>query len=110
MRARRIFRRLIVVGAILIAVFVLALVLIIALEVQIDLSPIRGPIQSAATAVQVKGSFADFGFGAQPEEIAKTAIQFLTSPLHTPFRRLFEDTLPADGEAACKEAMQRRGE
>jgi uncharacterized protein involved in outer membrane biogenesis len=65
---------------------------------------------SLATAVQVKGSFSDFGFGAQPEEIAKTAIQFLTSPIHTPFRLVLEDTLPADGQAACKEAMKRREE
>jgi uncharacterized protein involved in outer membrane biogenesis len=62
---------------------------------------------SLATPIEVKGTFSDFGVGIQPGGLIGTAIRFITSPITVPFQRLFSDRTPADGRAACTQAMHR---
>jgi uncharacterized protein involved in outer membrane biogenesis len=60
---------------------------------------------SLATPVEVNGNFADFGVGIQAGGLVGTAIRFITSPLHVPFRRLAGEKLPADGADVCSIAI-----
>lgn len=57
---------------------------------------------SLATPVGVEGTFDDFGLSINPLGLTKTAVSFITSPLHVPVRRLFKEGLPEDGLGACK--------
>jgi len=61
---------------------------------------------SAATPVQVDGSFADFGVGPAPGALMGTVIRMLTSIVTVPVQRLFQQEIPEDGEAACAVAFQ----
>ena len=57
---------------------------------------------SMATPVKVQGSFDDFGLGVNPLRLTRSAISFITSPLHVPIRRVFREKVPADGREACE--------
>ena len=61
---------------------------------------------SLATPIKVHGSFADFRVGVKTGALAGTAIQFITSPIHAPIRRLFTKPLPTGGEDVCTDPMQ----
>jgi len=62
---------------------------------------------SLATPIKVKGSFDDFGVGVSPVRAARSAISFVTSPLHVPIRRVFRKEVPADGREACELAWKK---
>jgi uncharacterized protein involved in outer membrane biogenesis len=62
---------------------------------------------SLATPVKVHGSFEDFGLGVNPLSLTRSAISFVTSPIHVPIRRVFKKKIPADGKAACELAWQK---
>lgn len=68
----------------------------------------KAQIFSLETPIEVEGKFSDFGVGTPPGAIFGTTVRFITSPIHVPFRRLFADAVPADGQAACASAMHRR--
>ena len=57
---------------------------------------------SLATPVKVRGSFDDFKLGVSPLRVARSAISFVTSPIHVPIRRIFRKEIPADGREACE--------
>jgi len=57
---------------------------------------------SFATPVKVQGSFEDFGLGVNPISLTRSAISFVTSPVHVPVRRIFREKVPADGKQACE--------
>jgi hypothetical protein len=59
---------------------------------------------SAATPIQVKGSFSDFGVGVRPEDLVGTVIRFVTSVVVVPLRRLIESG-QLGSEEACVEAL-----
>jgi uncharacterized protein involved in outer membrane biogenesis len=63
---------------------------------------------SLATPVKVNGTFTDFAIGLKPGALLGTAIRVVTSPVHVPLRMATQDNLPADGGAACSEAIQRK--
>ena len=56
---------------------------------------------SLATPLEVSGKFSDFGVGIQTGGLFGTAINFVTSPVHVPFRRLAGEGLPGDGSDVC---------
>ena len=57
---------------------------------------------SLATPVKVQGSFEDFGLGVNLLSLTRSAISFVTSPVHVPVRRIFRKKVPADGKEACE--------
>jgi uncharacterized protein involved in outer membrane biogenesis len=78
-------------------------------KIKLDLKPRAKTPQffSLATPIKVSGKFSDFNVGMKQGALVGTAIRFVTSPVHVPLRMIAEDNLPADGGAACAEAMQR---
>jgi hypothetical protein len=62
---------------------------------------------SLATPVKVHGSFDDFGVGVSKVRAARSAISFVTSPIHVPVRRVFRKEVPADGRQACELAWEK---
>ncbi len=78
-------------------------------KVKLDLKPRAKTPQffSLATPIKVKGKFSDFGVGVKKGALVGTVIRFVTSPVHVPLRMIAEKKLPADGGAACAEAMKR---
>lgn len=66
----------------------------------------RAEFFSAATLVQVDGSFADFGVALAPGALIGTVIRMLASIVTVPVQRLFQEETPEDGETACALAFQ----
>lgn len=64
-------------------------------------TPKRPEFFSLATPLEVSGKFSDFGVGIQTGGLFGTAINFVTSPVHVPFRRLAGEGLPGDGSDVC---------
>ncbi len=64
-------------------------------------TPKKPEFFSLATPLEVRGKFVDFGVGIQPGGLFGTAVTFVTSPLHVPFRRLAGEGLPEDGGDVC---------
>ncbi|MFC1825574.1 AsmA family protein [Thermodesulfobacteriota bacterium] len=64
-------------------------------------TPKRPEFFSLATPVEVNGKFADFKIGIQSGGLIGTAINFITSPVTVPLRRLAGDELPEDGNDVC---------
>ena len=62
---------------------------------------------SLATPVKVHGSFDDFGVGVSKVRAARSAISFITSPIHVPIRRIFRKEVPEDGREACELAWKK---
>ena len=62
---------------------------------------------SLATPVKVHGNFDDFGVGVSKVRAARSAISFITSPIHVPIRRVFRKEVPADGRQACELAWEK---
>lgn len=77
-------------------------------EIDVYMAPRAKEAQffSAATPVQVDGSFADFGVAPAPGALMGTVIRMLTSIVTVPVQRLFRPKIPEDGEAACAVAFQ----
>ena len=79
-----------------------------------ELSLLAGPkakkpeFFSLATPVKVSGNFDDFGIGVNVVHFTGTMASFVTSPLHVPLRRIFVQKRPEDGQAACRDAWERR--
>ena len=67
----------------------------------------RPEFYSLATPVKVQGSFDDFGMGVSKIRAARSAISFITSPVHVPIRRVFRKEIPADGQDACELAWEK---
>ncbi|MEE9158516.1 MAG: AsmA family protein [Gammaproteobacteria bacterium] len=65
---------------------------------------------SLATPLVIEGTFSDFGVGVSAADVFGTVVRFVTSAVVVPIKRLTEGSLPEDGEAACKAAMQREAE
>ncbi len=61
-----------------------------------------------ATPIQVSGTISDFDVGVKTEDLIGTVIQFTTSIVHVPIRRIFGATVPADGVEICLAATKRR--
>ncbi len=56
---------------------------------------------SLATPIKVKGSFQELNIGVKKRALVGTTVGFITSPLHVPVRRIFEDKLPRSGADIC---------
>ena len=67
----------------------------------------RAEFFSLATPLKVQGSFDDFGMGVGKVRAARSAISFITSPIHVPIRRVFRKEIPADGREACELAWEK---
>ena len=78
-------------------------------EIDIFMSPRakRPEFFSLATPIKVHGSFDDFGVGVSKIRAARSAISFITSPIHVPIRRVFKKEVPADGREACELAWKK---
>jgi uncharacterized protein involved in outer membrane biogenesis len=77
-----------------------------AIEVYVAPQAKEAQFFSAATPVQVDGSFADFGIGAAPGALLGTVVRILTSVVTVPVQRMFQEKVPEDGETACAVAYQ----
>ncbi len=77
-------------------------------EIDIYMEPRAKQAQffSAATPVQVDGSFADFGVAPAPGALMGTVIRMLTSIVTVPVQRMFQEKTPEGGETACAVAFQ----
>jgi uncharacterized protein involved in outer membrane biogenesis len=64
-------------------------------------TPKKPEFFSLATPLEVRGKFVDFGVGIQAGGLFGTAVTFVTSPLHVPFRRLAGEGLPENGDDVC---------
>ncbi|MCB2228599.1 MAG: AsmA-like C-terminal region-containing protein [Desulfarculaceae bacterium] len=71
--------------------------------VDLDLSPRAKTPQffSLETPIRIQGTFEDFSAGVAPGGLVGSVIQFATSPIFAPLRRLFGDTLPEEGKDVC---------
>jgi len=58
-----------------------------------------------ATPFYVRGKFADFDLGVKPGELFVSALNFITSPIHVPLRRMAGEGLPQDGSDICRMAI-----
>ncbi len=67
-------------------------------------APKAAAFLSLQTAVEVEGSFRDFGVSVPPEELVGTLIRFVTSVVVVPVQRIVQGSLPADGEETCRAA------
>ncbi|MCF8034161.1 MAG: AsmA-like C-terminal region-containing protein [Desulfarculaceae bacterium] len=56
---------------------------------------------SLETPITIDGTFADFSAGVAPGGLVGSVINFATSPIFAPLRRLFGDTLPEEGKDVC---------
>lgn len=56
---------------------------------------------SLATPLVARGGFDDFRMGIKRGSLGTTAVKFITSPVHTPLRRVFGRELPEDGSDVC---------
>jgi hypothetical protein len=72
-----------------------------AIVLKVAPTPKRPEFFNLATPLEVRGKFTDFGVGIQPGGLFGTAIRFVTSPVHVPFRRLAGEGLPEDGGDVC---------
>jgi hypothetical protein len=64
---------------------------------------------SLATPIRLEGSFDNVELKGLGISILGSAISFVTSPFHVPFRRLFKGEIPADGVEACTVAWRESG-
>jgi len=71
--------------------------------IEVDLTPRAKTPQffSLETPITIQGTFDDFSAGVAPGGMVGSVIQFATSPIFAPLRRLFGDTLPAHGKDVC---------
>ena len=61
------------------------------------------------TPIRVRGNYWDLETSTSPDQWARTAVRFVAS-IFAPIKRLFTTPIPADGEAACRAAMERTKE
>ncbi|MBU1277322.1 MAG: hypothetical protein KJ720_18275 [Proteobacteria bacterium] len=54
------------------------------------------------TPIEIKGTFAQASAGVSPGGLVGSVINFATSPVFAPLRRLFGDTLPEHGRDVCR--------
>ncbi len=54
-----------------------------------------------ATPLRVRGDFADIDLGVKRGSLLFTALDFITSPIHVPVRRVVSENIPRNGEDAC---------
>ncbi len=66
----------------------------------------RAQIFSFAAPVEVSGGFDDFDFGFRGGDLALATVRFITSPIVAPVRWLAGQSLPKDGDAACRLAWE----
>jgi hypothetical protein len=80
---------------------------------QVDLTaaptPKKPEFFSLATPIGIQGKFSDFEMGITSGGLISTAVQFITSPLHVPFRRLAGEGLPEDGADICNTPIGDKG-
>ena len=57
--------------------------------------------------IRVQGNFNDIGLITNPVDIAAAYVSFITSPLHVPLRRVFDDKAPEDASAICEQLYDR---
>ncbi len=71
--------------------------------VSVDLEPRAKTPQffSLETPITIEGTFEDFSAGVAPAGLVGSVIKFAASPIFAPLRRLFGDTLPAEGKDVC---------
>ncbi|MBW2272120.1 MAG: AsmA family protein [Deltaproteobacteria bacterium] len=60
---------------------------------------------SAATPIQVEGSFSDFDVGVRPEDLVGTVLRFVTSVVVVPLQRLIQSG-KLGTEEACAQALE----
>ncbi len=57
--------------------------------------------------IRAQGAFSDIDLVADPIDLTAAYVSFITSPLHVPARRIFEDRVPEDASAACERFFDR---
>ena len=70
-------------------------------DLKVRPTPKRPEFFSLATPLGVQGHFSEFNVGVVKGGLAGTAVEFVTSPLHVPLRRVFSTNLPEDGRDVC---------
>jgi uncharacterized protein involved in outer membrane biogenesis len=59
------------------------------------------------TPIRAQGSFSNIKLSLNPIDVTESYFSFITSPLHVPARRIFEDKIPEDGSATCEQLFDR---
>ena len=59
------------------------------------------------TPIRVQGSYTDISLALNPVDLTASYISFITSPLHVPARRIFDDKVPEDASAICEQYFDR---
>lgn len=77
-------------------------------EIELAPTPKRPEFFSAATPIQVEGSFEDFDIGVAPGQILQTMVSFVTSVVHVPVRRLFSPPQDPEELDTCLAALERK--
>lgn len=62
---------------------------------------------SLATPLSITGSFSKYKVGIARGGLLGTVLQTLSSPLHVPLRKIFQQRVPADGRDVCGKPLQR---
>ena len=57
--------------------------------------------------IRVEGNFDDLKLTTNPVDLTAAYVSFITSPLHVPARRVFDDKVPEDGSANCEQFFDR---
>jgi hypothetical protein len=57
--------------------------------------------------IRAEGTFDDIDLVTNPVDLIVAYLSFITSPLHVPARRIFDDVVPEDASAACEKFFDR---
>jgi len=57
--------------------------------------------------IRAEGGFDDIGLITSPVDLTAAYVSFITSPLHVPARRIFENKVPEDASEACERFFDR---
>jgi hypothetical protein len=57
--------------------------------------------------IRAEGSFDNIRLMTNPIDVTAAYISFITSPLHVPVRRIFDDKVPEDGSETCERLFDR---
>lgn len=72
-----------------------------AVDLKVKPTPKRPEFFNLATPLGVRGNFDDFKVGIVKGGVVGSAVNFVTSPVHVPVRRVIGPSLPEDGRDVC---------
>ncbi|MBT8119481.1 MAG: AsmA family protein [Gammaproteobacteria bacterium] len=78
-------------------------------QIELSLFPVSKTARlfSLETPLRAQGSFSSINLLLNPIDLTGTYINFITSPLHVPVRRIFADKVLEDGSTICERLFDR---